>query len=133
MTLNTITRKEAKLLTPYLIYMNFGDVRKDRQFLEQNMMYQNMVDSNQPAKVTRFCHERNGRQYVLAQLSVKKKLLGMSRDIVRQLIADVDLGRKNVNRFYEKAMDKFRQGTTKEICKLNPKLGAMIIKRSMGI
>lgn len=43
MTLNTITRKEAKLLKPYLIYMNFGDVRKDRQFLVQDMMYQNMM------------------------------------------------------------------------------------------
>ncbi len=41
-----ITKTEAILLKPYLKYMNFGDLRKDRCFLAERVMYQNMLLGN---------------------------------------------------------------------------------------
>lgn len=94
-----------------------------------------MMQGNKNGSFTHFfCHERNGRQYVLAQLSVDKKHeLGMIQDVARQLSVDVDLGKKNINRFYAKAMKKRRQRTIKEICKRRPVLAAVMKKRCIGI
>ncbi len=41
-----ITKTEARLLKPYLKYMNFGGLRKDRCFLAERVMYQNMLLGN---------------------------------------------------------------------------------------
>ena len=94
-----------------------------------------MMQGNKNGSLTHFfCHERNGRQYVLAQLSVEKKQeLGMVQDVARQLSVDVDLGKKNINKFYAKAMEKRRQRTIKEICKRRPELAVVMKKRSIGI
>ena len=56
----------------------------------------------------------------------------ITRSVAKQLSADVDLGKKNINRFYAKAMEKHRQTTIKEICKRRPELAAVIKKRSVG-
>jgi hypothetical protein len=41
-----ITKEEAKLLRPYLKYMDFDNLRKDRHFLAEKMMYENLVRGN---------------------------------------------------------------------------------------
>jgi len=41
-----ITREQARELKPYLKYMDFGDLRKDRHFLAERSMYQNMMLGN---------------------------------------------------------------------------------------
>ena len=57
----------------------------------------------------------------------------MVQDVARQLSVDVDLGKKNINKFYAKAMEKRRQRTIKEICKRRPELAVVMKKRSIGI
>ena len=46
MTNQIINEAEARLLKPYLKYMNFGDLRKDRHFLVERAMYQNLMLEN---------------------------------------------------------------------------------------
>ena len=41
-----ITKEQARELKPYLKYMDFGDLRKDRYFLVKRSMYQNMMLGN---------------------------------------------------------------------------------------
>jgi hypothetical protein len=41
-----ITKAEARLLKPYLKYMDFCNVQKERQFLVERAMYQNMLLGN---------------------------------------------------------------------------------------
>ena len=43
---HTISKLQAKQLKPYLKYMDFGNVRPERQFIVEKMMYQNMVLGN---------------------------------------------------------------------------------------
>ena len=43
---NNITRQQAKLLKPYLIYMDYYEVKKDRELLVRKLMYQNMAMGN---------------------------------------------------------------------------------------
>lgn len=46
MNSQTITKTEARLLKSYLKYLDFCHVRKDRQFLVEKTMYQNMLLGN---------------------------------------------------------------------------------------
>ena len=42
----TISKLQAKQLKPYLKYMDFENVRPERQFIVEKIMYQNMVLGN---------------------------------------------------------------------------------------
>lgn len=42
----TISKEQARQLKPYLKYMDFGEVRPNRRFLVEKMMYQNLMMGN---------------------------------------------------------------------------------------
>jgi len=46
MSQSIITKEEAKLLKPYLKYMDFGDLREDRRFMAKRLMYENLIQGN---------------------------------------------------------------------------------------
>lgn len=84
--------------------------------------------NNEQSALTHFiCHERNGRQYVLARLNVSKKQeIELVEDFAKELCADMKLAKKDITKFYEKAMLKRKKRTLKEITKQRPELGAKL-------
>ena len=77
------------------------------------------------------CHERNGRQYVLAQLNIDNvQESSMVKDFAKELCSDMKEAKKQVSRFYEKAMRKRKQRTVKEIMRRRPEIGARL-RRSL--
>ena len=70
------------------------------------------------------CHERNGRQYVLARFNVSKKRENeLVEDFAKELCEDTNAAKKNIGKFYKKAMAKRKKRTMKEISKQRPELG----------
>lgn len=73
------------------------------------------------------CHERYGRQYVLAELKVEKEQeTAMVRDFAKELCAKIEVAKRQVSKFYEKAMRKRKQRTIKELMKQRPVLAAKL-------
>lgn len=76
------------------------------------------------------CYERNGRQYVLAQLPVDLKdeanlIGGLSESICE----DICFAKRNIKKFHAKAMVKRRERTIREITKKRPEIGARLRAR----
>lgn len=83
------------------------------------------VDGEKGALTHFICHERNGRQYVLAQRSISKEQEStMVKDFAKELCADVRVAKKRISEFYVKAMAKRKQRTLKEITKKRPEIAA---------
>ena len=77
------------------------------------------------------CHERNGRQYVLAQRSISKEQeTVMVKDFAKDLCADWKAAKKRINKFYAKAMAKRKQRTLKEIAKQRPELAKALMRNT---
>jgi len=73
------------------------------------------------------CHERNGRQYVLAERSISKEQeTAIIKDFAKELCADGRVAKKRIGRFYAKAMKKRKQRTLREITRQRPALGAAL-------
>lgn len=69
------------------------------------------------------CHERNGRQYVLAQRRVSKvQETAIIKEFAKELCADKKTAKKDIGKFYKKAMAKRKQRTMKEIFKKRPEI-----------
>jgi len=85
------------------------------------------VDGEKGALTHFICHERNGRQYVLAQRSISKEQeTAMVRDFAKELCADRKTAKKRIRKFYAKAMAKRKQRTVKEIMRRRPEIGARL-------
>ena len=90
------------------------------------------VDGEKGALTHFICHERNGRQYVLAQRSISKEQeTAMVRDFAKELCADRKTAKKRISKFYAKAMAKRKQRTVKEIMRRRPEIGARL-RRSVS-
>ena len=75
------------------------------------------------------CSEKDGRYYILTKLSVDKVLKAkILEDLAKQLPENIKAVRKNVDRFYRKAMQKRSTNTMKEMLKKKPELAARILK-----
>lgn len=82
------------------------------------------VDGEKGALTHFICHERNGRQYVLAQRSISKEQeTVIVKEFAKELCADRGTAKKRISKFYAKAMAKRKQRTIKEIVKKRPQLG----------
>lgn len=87
------------------------------------------VDGEKGALTHFICHERNGRQYVLAQRSVSKEQeTAMVRDFAKELCASGKDAKKRIGKFYAKAMAKRKQRTIKEIVKQRPEIAAGMLR-----
>lgn len=75
------------------------------------------------------CQERNGRQYVLAELKVEKEQESvMVKDFAKELCADTNTAKKDIGKFYAKAMAKRKQRTIREIARRRPELAERLRK-----
>lgn len=73
------------------------------------------------------CHERNGRQYVLARLSIsKERETAIVKDFAKELCTNREIAKNDISKFYAKAMAKRKQRTLREITKQRPELGAAL-------
>lgn len=81
------------------------------------------------------CHERNGRQYVLARLSIsKEREAEIVKDFAKELCANKETAKKDIGKFYAKAMAMRKYRTLREIAKKRPELAkAMKLKSSLRI
>ena len=69
------------------------------------------------------CHERNGRQYVLARLTIDKdQETVMVRSFAKELCANRKVSKKDIGKFYAKAMVRRKQRILKEIARRRPEL-----------
>lgn len=75
------------------------------------------------------CHERNGRQYVLAQRSISKEQeAAIVKDFAKELCVDIKSAKRDIGRFYAKAMAKRKKRTIKEIAKRRPEIAAGMLR-----
>jgi hypothetical protein len=75
------------------------------------------------------CHERNGRQYVLAQLPVSvQQELALVKELAKVLCKDLQVSKRNIKKFHTKAMAKRKERTIREISKKRPELGARLMR-----
>ena len=77
------------------------------------------------------CYERNGRHYVLSQISVDlKQEAGLIKDLSKTLCEDLSTTKRNVNKFHAKAMVKRKERTIREIAKKRPELASRLIQKN---
>lgn len=76
------------------------------------------------------CHERNGREYVLARLNISEEQEAvMLRNFAKELFADRKAAERDVNKFYAKAMAKRKKRTMKEISKKRPEVADRMLRK----
>lgn len=79
------------------------------------------------------CHERNGRQYVLAQLPVGvEQETALVKDFAKELCRDLRVSKRNIKKFHTKAMAKRKERTIREISKKRPELGARLMRSNIS-
>ncbi len=79
------------------------------------------------------CHERNGRQYVLAQLPVDSEHeTALVKSFAKVLCKNLSAAKLDIGRFHAKAMAKRKERTIKEIVKRRPEIGGRLRAR-MGV
>ena len=77
------------------------------------------------------CHERNGRQYVLAQRSISKEQeTAIVKDLAKELYGGGKDAKKRIGKFYAKAMAKRKQRALKEIAKQRPELAKALMRNT---
>lgn len=87
------------------------------------------VDGEKGALTHYICHERNGRQYVLARLNISKEQeTAMLKDLAKELCADRKVATRDIAKFYAKAMVKRKKRTMKEIVKKRPGIAVGILR-----
>ncbi len=79
------------------------------------------------------CHERNGRQYVLAQLPVdSEQETALVKSFAKVLCKNLSAAKLDIGRFHAKAMAKRKERTIREITKRRPEIGGRMRAR-MGV
>lgn len=87
------------------------------------------VDGEKGALTHFICHERNGRQNVLARLNISKEQeTAIIKDFAKELCLDKKAAKKNISKFHAKAMVKRKQRTIKEIAKQRPEIAAGMLR-----
>lgn len=73
------------------------------------------------------CHERNGRQYVLAQLPVDSyQETALVKSFAKVLCKNLSAAKLDIGRFHAKAMVKRKKRTIREITKRRPEVAARL-------
>lgn len=90
----------------------------------------NMCGNDKHDGLTHYiCHERNGREYVLARLNISEEQETlMLRNFAKELCADRKVAKRDIAKFYAKAMVKRKKRTMKEIVKKRPGIAVGILR-----
>ena len=89
------------------------------------------TDHGQGALTHYICHERNGRHYVLARLSIsKERETAIVKDFAKELCSNIEIAKKDIGKFYAKAMAKRKYRTLREIAKKRPELARALMRNT---